>query len=508
MGRSAGIVRFSSGIGVALALGGGAVGGAVLGCSAGGKSQPLGVVAGASPGPAASPMGAPIGEVAPPVVTSPGNTMPGGFIDGSDVPPEPDPSATGDHSRGLQRRQESCPGGGSTTVSGTVYIPSGKLPLYNAMVYVPDAELQPRTPGVSCNCEVSGSPIASALTDASGRFVIENVPTGKDVPLVVQVGDWRREFKLDTVQACTDNPVPDQTLRLPSRQSEGDLPKIAVVTGLADALECLVRKLGIDASEFTPDGTGSVTLFAGEGGTQRYATLNQGALFPKAESLWGDVASLSRYDVVLMSCDAHHNNVSNKSDQAFQAMYDYLNSGGRVFGSHYQEVWFEHGPKEFPTIATFSNQNDLGTVDGQVVTSFPKGQALGDWLVASGASATAGVVPIVAAQHTIEAENPAVAQRWIASGAPKESVQYISANTPLGASDSAQCGRVVLSDIHLSTGRPGDDLSDVDPAYDFPKGCVTTDFSPQEAVLAFMLFDLSSCVVPDHVAPTPPTILR
>jgi hypothetical protein len=106
-------------------------------------------------------------------------------------------------------------------------------------------------------------------------------------------------------------------------------------------------------------------------------------------------------------------------------------------------------------------------------------------------------------------ENPAYAQRWIATDAPKESVQYISANMPLGVSDAEQCGRAVLSDIHVSEGRQGDDISDVSPDFDFPNGCVTSEFTAQEAVLAFMLFDLSACIVPDNVAPVaPPTILR
>jgi hypothetical protein len=37
-----------------------------------------------------------------------------------------------------------------------------------------------------------------------GRFRIDNVPVGKDVPLVVQVGKWRRQVMLPEVLPCQD----------------------------------------------------------------------------------------------------------------------------------------------------------------------------------------------------------------------------------------------------------------------------------------------------------------
>ena len=51
---------------------------------------------------------------------------------------------------------------------------------------------------------------------------------------------------------------------------------------------------------------------------------------------------------------------------------------------------------------------------------------------------------------------------------------------------------VVLSDIHVSAGAVGSDI----PATPFPGGCITTDLSPQEKVIEFMLFDIASCVQP------------
>jgi hypothetical protein len=451
---------------------------------------------------------------APPVDTAPPaiDVPPVVDLGGEDVePPAPRPD-------GLVYTQPACSGGATTTISGTVYVPSGKVPLYNAMVYVPRLPLEAMPQGASCGCSVSGEPIVATITDAEGHFVLENAPVGSDIPLVIQVGKWRREFNIGTVDSCTEHAVPADTLKLPSNQSQGDMPMVAVSTGSQDALECLLRKLGIDDEEFTnPELGGRVNLLKGYGGGDQFSEDLGGLFYWASEDVWSDVDRLKQYDVVLLSCEGDPTYTGNKSPQAFQAMFDYANLGGRIFASHYHSLWFREGPAPFPEIATFlgpADDDDLGNVSADVVTEFPKGQALGQWLQNVDGTDAAGEVPIDGAQHAIDVENPEYAQRWIVTGGATPSVQYLSANTPLGAPEAEQCGRVVLSDIHVAGGtrvdtstRPPTLLGDVsNNDYPFPSGCVTSEMTPQEKVLAFMLFDISACVIPDSVAPTFPSI--
>src|SRR5687768_15525631 len=137
----------------------------------------------------------------------------------------------------------------ATSISGKVFAPNGTLALYGVTVYVPSSDPGPLRAGVQCDrCsgELQGGAIAVATTDETGAFKIENVPATANVPLVVQVGKWRRQLTLPNVAACQNLTVDEQQTRLPRNQSEGDIPLIAITTGRRDALECLVRKLGVD----------------------------------------------------------------------------------------------------------------------------------------------------------------------------------------------------------------------------------------------------------------------
>jgi hypothetical protein len=88
-----------------------------------------------------------------------------------------------------------CPAGETTQITGKVYDPAGKNPLYDVAVYVPRGSLAPLPKGVptgadACSCVAlfkSGA-LVSTLTAVDGSFTLSNVPVGAGVPLVLQVG--------------------------------------------------------------------------------------------------------------------------------------------------------------------------------------------------------------------------------------------------------------------------------------------------------------------------------
>lgn len=414
-----------------------------------------------------------------------------------------------------------CPSGAHTTISGTIYDPAGKDPLYGAVAYVPAKPLAPLKSGASCDsCSslFSGSPVAAAQTDASGHFVIDDAPSGLDVPLVVQLGKWRMTYTLPSVTSCVDNPQASGTLKLPHNHTVGDIPNIAVSTGGADTLECLFRRMGVDASEYTGGaaGPGRIHIFAG-GQSGDFFGFTIGAS-PNTEppgpasstALWATDADIEQYDIVLLSCEGNEAYMQNQ-----QVLFDYAKLGGRVFASHFHYSWFNSGPfAAAANLATWATGSQAYTpsdsIDAVVETAlpngdaFPKGAAMKTWLGNVHAlgvdGAPPGELPIATARHNaiVTATNPQ-STPWIdpdpSLGQPAGSTLYFSFNTPLASSGESPCGRVVYSDLHVGGGS-------TDTGGTVPGECASGDLSPQEKALEFMLYDLSACVVPDDQAPT------
>jgi hypothetical protein len=419
--------------------------------------------------------------------------------------------------KGLACQQVACGGNVTTTVSGVVNAPNGTLPLYNAIVFVPNAKLDPLAEGASCDhCgSVSGDPLVATLTDANGKFVLKNVPVGKDIPLVVQVGKWRREITLPSVAKCVDNPITDHNLtRLPKNQAEGHIPRIAITTGWCDQLACLLPKLGLDASEFTANtGSGRLHLYRGAANpASKPVPAPAPAGTPDATTLWADEKSLSKYDMVMLSCECGEHQET-KPAAAKQAMYDYSSAGGRVFASHFHYVWGNQGALASTAQWIGAPNNPENPAGPYLVdTTFPKGKGLAEWLVNVGATTKPGEIPISQPREDV-GKVVAPTQRWvyrkrwavqnvIPDPIIPESAMYMSVNTPVGKPVDNQCGKFVFADMHLYGGdvqTPGSAL----PDDNYPASCSKT-LTPEEKALAFLFFDLSSCIQDETKAPSAP----
>jgi hypothetical protein len=226
------------------------------------------------------------------------------------------------------------------------------------------------------------------------------------------------------------------------------------------------------------------------------------------------------YDIVLLSCEGGETYNANPA-----VLEQYLNAGGRAFGSHFHYAWFS-GPLQsgqgYSAPSDWGNNlaswtaggggggGGGGTANGKIVQTlngsnmpFPKGQALYQWLGLVNALGVNGApameLPITQPRYNavVSAANKP-SQPWINDDTGANTM-YFSFDTPVNAPLAPDggapnyCGRAVFSGLHVA-GPPTDSGNP-------PSGCAGIDLSPQEKALEFMLFDLSSCVIPDTIAP-------
>ena len=414
---------------------------------------------------------------------------------------DPDPIFASSHENGecvgYACNQVACPGG-TTRITGTVYAPNGTLPLPGVTVFVPNAKLDPVPAGPTCNrcgAPPSGNPLVIATSGPDGSFALDNAPATTNVRLVVQSGRWRRQSTIPVVAACADTAVDASLARLPRNPGEGDVPRIAIVTGGADALECLARKTGLDASQFGVAGSGArVHLYAGSNGTDAMDAASGGQAFPPATALWNTVEALGQYDIVALACEGSQD-TGNKSPAARAALKAYVDVGGRVVANHLQNYWIMSGPDPWPALATWSLAlGSISSFTADIDQGFPRGAALAGWLFATQTTPIQGRLPIIEGRQTALTVDETRVRKWIhlantVNNAP--SVQYFSFNTPIEAQPAQRCGRFVFTDLHAT---PQDSSS---ASLAFPSGGCTSPIGStiaQEKVLLYALFDIGTCV--------------
>ena len=392
-----------------------------------------------------------------------------------------------DQCEGLECDQIDCGSGESTTVTGTVTIPSGDLPLHNVTVYVPTEEVEPLPEGVSCaTCEelISGEPLLQNLSDTKGEFVLPNFPVADEVPLVIQTGKWRRQVEITDIAPCTANELDGELTRLPRNQSEGDIPKIAAHTGQTDALECLISDIGLDDEEFTPaDEDGSVNLFYDGYGPSHFAS---GEPYEDAEAWWSDFNNMKDYDIFIDSCDGTPV-TDNKSDLAHLSFLAYLNAGGRAFLTDLQYVWLRYDAlPDLQQVVTDWNWTAGGT-GLEVETDHSGGQEMRQWLYHVDAVDADGRMELDDPVPALSSTHEDYVTDWLSfleHGEPS----LFSFNMPLGSEGDDACGRVVYSSLHVASSAPAS----------FPLGCAGEPaLHDEEKAMIYMLFDLSACIAPE-----------
>jgi len=315
------------------------------------------------------------------------------------------------------------------------------------------------------------------------------VPAGDNIPLVIQLGRWRRQIVVPRVEPCQTTALTAEQTRLPRNKSEGDIPLMALSTGRVDLLECVLRKIGIDDAEFTvPSGNGRVHIYRGNGA--------QIAGNPNESVLMASQDTLNRYDMALFAC---WGGPVGKSAATQARLVQYANAGGRSFITHYNYTWLYQNPAWMGSAAyqadfkPWPEDPMTATID----QSFPKGMAFAQWLQLVGAQSGPGQIRIDKPRRDVSAVVPPT-QRWIYNN-NYQTVQHLTFNTPVGAAPTSQCGRVLYSDFHVTHAE-----LDEDDTVLFPSECgQDSPLTPQEKVLEFMLFDLASCVAPGET-PTPP----
>jgi hypothetical protein len=444
-------------------------------------------------------------------------------------------------------------------------MPNGKLPVSDAIVYVPNGTPDPMPEGVqagvcdSCSSQATGSPLISTRTDFKGNFTLTNMPyvaTGT-IPLVIQSGRWRKIIQITTNRCAPKSlgtawpqaPTANNTTFGATQTASNNIPKYAVTSGTLDSLQCLLRKIGIADSEFGKyPAAARVHVYNGYGGTTAFQNNFNGCTagactLDNEKVLYGnvnggtagvtDTGRIYKYDGVVLSCegDSYHSFIG--PDQNLQNYVDevrsYVDNGGKLFGSHWHHYWLEHGTAPFG-VTTGATPPDLAKIDNggadlsnpilaNINTGFPKGATLADWLVNThtldGTTPQAhGVMKIGTgtaaddeAKHTIDTVDTNRVNDWINipagtganhTGNSTPSVQYFDFFTPIAAAGqptpSPQCGRFVNSDLHVA--------SAVSNSGTFPNNNCgsSTSMTDQERVLAFMLFDLVSCI--DQGGPT------
>lgn len=394
-----------------------------------------------------------------------------------------------------------CPDGTSTTLSGRVVAPNGVDPIPFARVYVA-SQIAPFPDGVSCDvcADTAGSALVSTVTAVDGTFTLGPIPTRADQPpgetiqLVAQKGRFRKVETVAVAQPCAANGSTDDLHALPGKNAGDDtIPRIAVVTGDYDVMECVLRELGLEAGSFDLY-NGIKSLVGGTPGVEG-----------QFSALLGDLDRMKQYNIIFINCS--DNEFENQlSDAGVRANIDaYVSAGGRLYVTDWSYDYLEQVPSLAPVIdfapspsgESPETRNQAAVGKGGIETDASVlDESLASWLAAveevtgDELISDAGTVHIehFLADWAMQLAVPArdTSKVWLegqVSGGGVSGVQPLTTTY-----DHNECGRVLYSSYHTAGGKrdwPNDP---------FPSYCGSQRLSPQERVLLYLILHVADCI--------------
>ena len=394
----------------------------------------------------------------------------------------------------------------------------------------PPGSVQTPPTGSTATCGCTSQPaFVSTFTGIDGSFTLANPPTGSSVTIVVQLGKWQRVFT-ESITACQTNTLASH-LTLPSTRAQGNIPRFAIDTGASrrDGVRPPQdgrRPVGVRRSEHRRTAcrrrrSASTCTRARISAVARSSTPTR----PREKALTENATTLDSYDVALFPCQgaAGTYNAAHGYPNTLANLVSYTDAGGRMFATHYHyDLLHDNGASRRPRPGTRHTPTTAwGTYYGDtkfnsdINQTFATGATLAKWLnqpIVYGG--TLGSDP--GRRHSQQLHGRRCAGAAVAlarrttprrgtarsRAAPARTCRFTTRSTrPSRRGADGTCGRVVYSDFHVESQPSAAFFTGDTFPTECPGGTAPTSMTPQEELLEFMLFDLTSCVAPPTCTP-------
>jgi len=260
--------------------------------------------------------------------------------------------------------------GGTGTLQGVVYAPSGTFPISGALVYITSGDAVPIEDNAYCYACDDMTGKKWTLSGPDGSWTLDGVMAGER-NLVTRKGFFQRQRQITVTGDLQD--VPAEITTLPAEDS-GDgldtIPNYAVVQSGPDYPEDLLAKMGL--GKLTTSGSLDT---AQPFNFDLYAESGYPDIGPTAH-IFSSQEYLNQYHMVFFPCI----NTGMLAGNHIAELQAYVTAGGKIYSSCWAGHWVE---KPFPDVIDFNGVDTIpspGDVGSYVTHGSVNDPAMRDWL--------------------------------------------------------------------------------------------------------------------------------